>query len=51
MLSGDISETDETYKIAFTYIRNIEFVGSDLATFNFINEEEPHRHFTLKILG
>lgn len=51
MLSGDISERDETYKIAYTYIRNIEFIGSDLSKFNFINEDEPHRHFTLKNLG
>lgn len=48
LLCGDIRKNDDTYKIAYTYIRDIEFVGSEMTSLKIEGEEETHRHFTLK---
>lgn len=51
LLCGDIGENDDTYKIAYTYIRNIEFAGTDFNSFTIDGQEEAHRHFILKALA
>ena len=51
LLCGDIGKDDDTYKMAYTYIRNIEFVGADMNTLKIDGQEEAHRFFTLKNLG
>jgi len=51
LLCGDITENDDTYKIAYTYIRNIEFVGNDISALRIDDQNEPHRNFILKNLG
>ena len=50
LLCGAIGKNDPTYKIAYTYIRNIEFVGTDFSTIKIDDHEESHRHFLLKNL-
>ena len=50
LLCGDIGKNDSTYKIAYTYIRNIEFVGSEMTALKINGLEDTHRHFTLKNL-
>lgn len=46
-LSGDIGKDDDNYKMAYTYIRNLEFIESAGSTIDF-DGEELHRHFVLK---
>ncbi len=48
MLCGDIGKNDDTYKISYTYIRNIEFVKSEMTALTIDEAEDEHRHFTLK---
>ena len=50
VLCGDIGKNDETYKIAYTFIRNIEFTGKDVNSPTIDGHEENHRHFLLKTL-
>ncbi len=51
LLCGDIGKNDDTYKMAYTYIRNIEFVGTDMNIVKIDEVEDAHRNFTLKNLG
>lgn len=50
LLCGDISKNDANYGIAYTYIRNIDFIGNNLVKHNFDDSKETHRHFALKNL-
>lgn len=47
LLCGDIGQDDENYKIAYTFIRNIEFIKSD-TTAKLTDNDKPHQHFILK---
>ena len=47
---GDIDRNDDTYKIAYRYIRNIEFLSADMRVLDNNAAQDSHRHFTLKNL-
>lgn len=51
LLCGDIGKNDDTYKMAYTYIRNIEFVGSEMTALKIEGQQDTHRHFTIKNLN
>ena len=44
---GQINEASEAYKIAYKYIRNINFIGIESSFFNDSNEFLNHAHYTL----
>ncbi|WP_246516233.1 DUF3822 family protein [Aequorivita echinoideorum] len=46
-LYGDIDENNNLYKIAYTYIRNVQFADFQQHT-KFIDAAMPHNHFILK---
>lgn len=48
ILSGEIEKEDENYQIAYTFIRNIEFIGSDSRITKFTSNDQPHQHYILK---
>lgn len=48
ILSGAIDSEDENYKMAYTFIRNIEFAISDSNVLKIPHETKPHQHFILK---
>ncbi len=48
ILCGDIEKEDENYKIAYTYIRNIEFAETNHFKTKSDAEEKTHRHFILQ---
>ena len=48
LLCGEIEKEDENYKMAYTFIRNIEFVESNSTITNITSEDKPHKHFILK---
>lgn len=50
LLCGDIGKNDATYKIAYTFIRNIEFVGEEMTALKIDDHDEAHRHFIIKNL-
>ncbi|QAA81041.1 DUF3822 family protein [Aequorivita sp. H23M31] len=51
LLCGEIEADDDIYKMAYTYIRNIDFVPKEMNSLEIDNTEAAHRHFTLKNLG
>ncbi len=48
ILCGDIEKDDENYKIAYTYIRNIEFADTNHLQIKIDAEDQAHRHFILQ---
>lgn len=46
-LCGDIEKNDPNFNIAYTYIRNLEFLKLDTSV-SAINEAEDHQHFIIK---
>ncbi len=48
ILCGDIEKEDENYKIAYTYIRNIEFADTKHFQINIDAEDKAHKHFILQ---
>ncbi len=51
LLCGAINKNDDIYKIAYTYIRSLEFVGTDTTSLKIEGQEEAHQHFILKNLS
>lgn len=47
-LCGEIEKDDENYKMAYTFIRNIEFMKSDVSIEKITSNDESHKHFILK---
>ena len=47
-LCGEIEKEDETFKMAFTYIRNLEFLETNKANGLDFKGYRPHNHFILK---
>ena len=48
LLCGEIEKDDDNYKIAYTYIRNIEFAETNTSQIKIDSEEKLHRHFILQ---
>jgi len=48
ILLGEIEKEDENFKIAYSYIRNLEFLNSDFSNKINLNSEKSHQHFILK---
>lgn len=48
ILCGEIDKEDNNYKMAYTYIRNIEFASTNTSKIKIDVEEKKHRHFILK---
>ena len=48
ILCGEIEKEDENYKIAYTYIRNIEFAETNNFKIKIENDDKNHHHFILK---
>jgi hypothetical protein len=48
LLCGEIEKDDENYKIAYTYIRNIEFAATNTSQIKIDGEDKKHRHFILQ---
>lgn len=48
ILCGDIEKEDENYKMAYTYIRNIEFADTNPFPKNIDAENKAHRYFILQ---
>ena len=48
LLCGEIEKDDENYNIAYTFIRNIEFVESKSTITKITSEDKSHQHFILK---
>lgn len=48
ILCGEIEKEDENFQIAYTYIRNLEFLDSNLSSMKSLNNDLPHNHFILK---
>ena len=48
ILCGDIEKEDDNYKMAYTYIRNIEFSETNTSQIKIDGEENKHRHFILQ---
>lgn len=48
ILFGGIEKEDENYKIAYSYIRNLEFLDSNFSNNINLNSAQPHQHFILK---
>ncbi|MEH6763160.1 MAG: DUF3822 family protein [Aequorivita antarctica] len=48
MLLGEIEKEDENYKIAYTYIRNLEFLDSNFSIKKSLKDDGQHNHFILK---
>ena len=45
---GEIEKEDENFKIAYSYIRNLEFLDSDFSNKINLNSAKSHQHFILK---
>lgn len=48
ILCGEIDTEDDNYKIAYTYIRNIEFAETNASQIKIDNATNDHRHFILQ---
>jgi hypothetical protein len=48
ILCGEIEKDDENFKIAYTYIRNLEFMDSNFTSIKNLGNDRPHNHFILK---
>lgn len=48
ILCGEIEKDDKNYKIAFTYIRNLELLNSNFSSTKNLSDDKPHNHFILK---
>ena len=48
ILCGEIEKDDENYKMAYTYIRNIEFSETNTSQIKIDGEDKKHHHFILK---
>ena len=48
LLCGEIDKNDANYKIAYTYIRNIEFVAANISAVKIGEGAQAHRHFILQ---
>lgn len=48
MLCGEIEKEDDIYKIAYTYIRNLEFFDKKSSRIAILDNDLPHQHFILK---
>ncbi|QQX76297.1 MULTISPECIES: DUF3822 family protein [Aequorivita] len=48
VLLGEIEKEDENFKIAYSYIRNLEFLDSDFSNKINLNPAKSHQHFILK---
>lgn len=47
-LCGDIEKNDPNYEMAYTYIRNLEFLKMDLSGSEVNGQAEDHRHIIIK---
>lgn len=47
-LFGEIKKGDDNYNIAYTYIRNLEFLDPILYNKKSLEQGQPHNHFILK---
>ncbi|WP_026450034.1 DUF3822 family protein [Aequorivita capsosiphonis] len=50
LLCGEIDKEDENYKMAYTFIRNIDFLESNAIITKFASDDKSHQHFILKNL-
>lgn len=48
LLCGEIEKDDENYKMAYTFIRNIEFFENDCPITKIASNDKPHQNFILK---
>ncbi len=48
LLCGEIDKDDENFKMAYTFIRNIEFAESNSTITKIDSNDKPHHHFILK---
>ncbi|MCB0465493.1 MAG: DUF3822 family protein [Aequorivita sp.] len=48
ILFGEIEKEDDNFKIAYTYIRNLEFLDSNFSYKKTLDNDQPHNHFILK---
>ena len=48
ILFGEIEREDENFKIAYSYIRNLEFLSPGFTSKMNFNDAKPHNHFILK---
>lgn len=48
ILCGEIQKDDDNYKMAYTYIRNIEFAETNTSQIKIDGEDKKHHHFILK---
>ena len=48
ILCGDIEKDDDNYKMAYAYIRNVEFSETNTQSINIDVEAKAHRHFILQ---
>ncbi|WP_078056380.1 DUF3822 family protein [Aequorivita aquimaris] len=48
ILCGEIEKEDDNFKIAYTYIRNLEFMDSNYTATRSLDNDRPHNHFILK---
>lgn len=48
LLCGEVEKDDENYKMAYTFIRNIEFFETNSTIAKINPEDKPHQHFILK---
>ncbi|HPE82797.1 MAG: DUF3822 family protein [Aequorivita sp.] len=48
ILFGEIEKEDDNFKIAYTYIRNLEFIDSSSSYKKPLDNDRPHNHFILK---
>ncbi|MDC7999998.1 DUF3822 family protein [Aequorivita todarodis] len=48
ILCGEIEKEDDNFKIAYTYIRNLEFMDSNFTSIKNLGNDRPHNHFILK---
>ena len=49
LITGDINEQSDLYKILYTYVRNIGFLNSNNSIFN--NQTEIKKHSNFILLG
>ncbi len=48
ILCGEIEKDDDNFKIAYTYIRNLEFMDANYTATRSLDNDRPHNHFILK---
>jgi hypothetical protein len=48
VLLGEIEKDDANFKIAYTYIRNLEFLDPNIYNTKSLGNDNAHDHFILK---